>query len=457
MIFFLILAFKYKWRELFIPTIVLFFIEGQGRVLGSYFPLHRVIFDLYLFILVARHYISKRSIMLPNQIPLFFKFMILAHFAWYFVQFFNIDSYGFLSVFVASKIYIFPFLMFFMFLEDPLSQETNDQQARYFSLFWILSLQIGLVFFQLGEGEQSLLKLTPYYRRPLADDVFVGEFFRPFGTGFVPGSISVYLACSISFLFLSKEKSFKQVVTTSALILFIFAACFVMQVRVALIMALFTAFSCSLVSILKSRFKVFGITMLIVLLSLIPTFFANIDIVQKYFPDVNLSNSISRIKQISTVEGAASRRASFDIIISNFFDRLEKAPMGLGPGHTGAAAGMFVNERENDPKYGTVFSWTYDNLYISLAVDLGWGMIFYTLVILAFPFYLFSKSFNNWRKNPAGSKKVAIPLSSVLIILITTWGAISIPYNPISFFYWFWLAYTIQLLRSEESEQVQHA
>ena len=192
--------------------------QGQGRILGSYFPLHRIIFDLYLFTLALRHYIARRSIMLPNQIPTFFKLAILAHFGWYFVQFFNIESYGPLAVFVASKVYIFPFIMFFMFLEDPISQETNDQQARYFSLLWILAFQLALIFFQLGEGEQSLLKLTPYYRKPLAGDIFTGEFFRPFGTGFGPGSISVYLACSVSFLFLSKKKSFKQIITTLSLI-----------------------------------------------------------------------------------------------------------------------------------------------------------------------------------------------------------------------------------------------
>jgi len=454
MIFFLILAFKYKWRDLFIPTIVLFFIEGQGRILGSYFPLHRIIFDLYLFTLALRHYIARRSIMLPNQIPTFFKFVILAHFGWYLVQFFNIESYGPLAVFVASKVYIFPFIMFFMFLEDPISQETNEQQARYFSLLWVLSFQLALIFFQLGEGEQSLLKLTPYYRKPLAGDIFTGEFFRPFGTGFGPGSISVYLACSVSFLFLSKKKSLKQIITTIILILLIYAACFVMQVRVALIMALFITFACSFVLLLKSKLKVFSVAGLIFFGTLIPTIFANIDKVQTYFPDVDLSSSINRLQAISTVEGAASRRGSFEKVFTNLFDRLEKAPMGLGPGHTGAAAGMFKELMDNDPKYGLAFSWALDNLYISLAIDFGWGMIFYTIIILAFPFYILSKTISNWKKNPKADNKVGIPLSSVLIILITTWGAISIPYNPISFFYWFWLAYSLQLLSQDNSHRV---
>jgi len=344
--------------------------------------------------------------------------------------------------------------MFFMFLEDPISQETNEQQARYFSLLWVLSFQLALIFFQLGEGEQSLLKLTPYYRKPLAGDIFTGEFFRPFGTGFGPGSISVYLACSVSFLFLSKKKSLKQIITTIILILLIYAACFVMQVRVALIMALFITFACSFVLLLKSKLKVFSVAGLIFFGTLIPTIFANIDKVQTYFPDVDLSSSINRLQAISTVEGAASRRGSFEKVFTNLFDRLEKAPMGLGPGHTGAAAGMFKELMDNDPKYGLAFSWALDNLYISLAIDFGWGMIFYTIIILAFPFYILSKTISNWKKNPKADNKVGIPLSSVLIILITTWGAISIPYNPISFFYWFWLAYSLQLLSQDNSHRV---
>lgn len=456
MIFFLILAFKYKWRDLFIPTIVLFFIEGQGRILGSYFPLHRIIFDLYLFVLVLRHYIAKRSIMLPNHIPTFFKFAILAHFGWYIVQFFNIESYGFLAVFVASKAYIFPFIMFFMFLEDPISQKTNDQQARYLSLLWILSLQLALIFFQLGEGEQSLLNLSSYYRKPLLNGYFIGEFFRPFGTSFGAGSISIYLACTISFLFLSIKKSFMQILTTIIIILGIFSACFVLQVRVALIMALFIAFSCTLASILKTKLRFFGLAILFFTATLIPTILSNIDIVQTYFPDTNLTSSITRLQEISSVEAAASQRGSFEKVITNLFDRLDKAPMGLGPGHTGAVAGMFVEERNKDPKYGIDFSWALDNLYVSLAIDLGWGMIFYSMIILAFPFYIFSKSISQWRNNPSGGFKVAIPLSSVLIILITTWGAVSIPYNPISFFYWFWLAYSIQLLNNQTGNQECH-
>lgn len=458
MAFFIFLAFKYRWKDLFIPTFVFFFIEGQGRILGSYHPLHRTIFDLYLFVLVLRHYVSKKSIMLPNQIPLFFKLILLGHIGWYFIQFFNVDSLGVLATFVATKVYIFPILMFFMFLEDPLPFDKKDEDARYFAILWILALQLFLVFFQLNIGEQSLLSITPFYRRSMYGEVFTGEFFRPYGTGFVPGGISIYLACSVAFLFLPKYKSFKQVVTTALLIALIFAANFVMQVRVSLLMAFVTTFSCIFVSIVKSKLRFIGLTLLISSIALIPLMINNIHLLQDYFPEANLRNSIERIQAISSIEKAASRRASFSKVIDKIGTTISTAPMGLGPARTGGAAGMFKEMIRKDPKFDLGFSWALDNLYVSLAIDLGLGMIFYTVLILGLPFYVLSKTFSNWRLERENAYQVSTPLIAVSITILTSWGAISIPYNPISFFYWFWLAYAIQLLSKEkEVRSIDHA
>ncbi len=454
MAFFIFLAFKYQWKDLFIPTFVFFFIEGQGRILGSYHPLHRTIFDLYLFVLVLRHYVSKKSIMLPKQIPLFFKFMFLGHFGWYLVQFFNSDALGPFANFVASKVYIFPILMFFMFLESPLSLDKRDEEARYFAILWILGLQLYLVFFQLNIGESSLLAITPYYLKSMNDEVFTGEFFRPYGTSFVPGGISTYLACSVAFLFLPKNKSFKQVITTILLIFLILFANFVMQVRINLLMAFVTAFLCTMVAMIKSKLRFVGVGLLFLSLTLIPLLIDNIHKLQEYFPEVNLRNSIERIQAISSIEKAASQRSSFSKVVDKITSTISTAPMGLGPARTGAASGMFKEMNQGDQRFGIGFTWALDNLYASLAVDFGIGMIFYTTLILGLPFYVLSKTFYNWRLKIDKKIVVSTPLIGVLITILTTWGAISIPYNPISFFYWFWLAYALQLLSKDEQESV---
>src|SRR5690606_79709 len=149
---------------------------------------------------------------------------------------------------------------------------------------------------------------------------------------------------------------------------------------------------------------------------------------------------------IATIEGLASQRASFSTFLEAMSDRVSKAPLGLGPGRTGAANSQFISIIKDDPRFDMTFSWTLDNLFISLVIDLGVGMIFYTLLIVGLPIQTLFRYFSRLRSQSPPPTAAIVALICVFANLITSWGAISIPYNPSSFFFWFWLAYAMNQL-----------
>ncbi|MBH48545.1 MAG: hypothetical protein CME71_10295 [Halobacteriovorax sp.] len=449
--FFLFCAFRKPWSELLVPTLVFFFIEGQGRVVGEYHAIFRTIFDGYILIMILRHTVKRKSISLPDHLPLFFKLMIIGHFGWYFVQLFNVASVGPLGPIFATKIYIFPIIMFFMFLENPLPKNLAFVAKKSSAVLLILILQLIVVFYQFNMGDSSLLNISPYYSRPMRGDVFAGEFFRPFGTGFVPGAMSIYFAFSIGFFYLKdlggKFKGLIRILVSVGIL----AACFIMQVRVGLILSGIIIFLCALIAMNRSRLRLIGFPALIALVLSVPIFVSNLEVVQEWFPEANLTSSVIRIKSITSVEDLTAQRASVTTFVDTLWDRLSKAPLGLGPGRTGAANSSFLDVIVNDPRYDLSFSWTLDNLYISLAIDLGIGMIFYTLLIIGLPLYVLARYLNQLRRGKNHDDSVLIALICVFANLVTSWGAISIPYNPSSFFYWFWLAYAMNHLDAKNS------
>lgn len=445
-IYFIYLAFRKSWSELFIPTFVLFFLEGQGRIVWEYNAVSRIIFDLFLVVVLLRHTVQRYSLDLPKQLPLFFRLMIIGHFGWYFVQFFNVASVGILGPIFATKVYIFPILMFFMFIEKPLPNDDVSVYSRNSAVLFILLAQLALIFFQFSQGDSSLLDISSYYSRPMRGDVFSGDYFRPFGTSFVPGAMSVYFAFALGFCFLPEYSGFIRRALKIILYILAIAACFIMQVRVGLILTVIVIGLSTFMMMFYSRYRIVHFFFLLCLFYTLPFLIKNLDMVQEWFPDSNLKPAIIRIQNITTLEGLAAQRASFSTFAETFWDRLSKAPLGVGPGRTGAANSQFVTIIKNDPRFDMDFSWTLDNLYISLVIDLGIGMIFYTILILGLPLYVFGRYIRQWQVGRNPSNGAIIALICVAANLLTTWGAISIPYNPSSFFFWFWLAYAMNQL-----------
>ena len=147
-----------------------------------------------------------------------------------------------------------------------------------------------------------------------------------------------------------------------------------------------------------------------------------------------------RIQALSDLDEVKSQRATPDKFYKTLVEKLSRTPFGLGPARTGAANSMFVDKIKKDLEYDMSYSWTLDNLFISLAIDFGWGMIFYSLLIIGLPLYLLWNCAYLYFKHGLSSSIAYSSSVTSFVILLSNWGAIAIPYNPVSFFFWFFSA-----------------
>lgn len=337
--------------------------------------------------------------------------------------------------------------MFFFFILEPYRLTGEEAKKFLGSILYIVILQVALIFFQMAMGEQHILRMSAYYSRIIGDK-FSGILFRPFGTSFIVGGMAVPFAYTATILYWANTKS--KLLSFFKMLAFIgmVFACIIMQVRTGLIQLIMIVFAINFVRGITSRMKYLVIPICLVAVNLLPVALENANKIQELFPEVDMSVSIARLQSLGDEKALKSSRASPLVVLDQLFYKLTRAPLGLGPGRTGAANSMFVDKIKSDLEFDMSYSWTYDNLWVSLAIDLGLGMIFYALVITLLPFYLMFKTLLEFMK----TRRVDVMLLSCSIttgmILATNWGAIGIPYNPTSFFYWFFLAMGLNHLYS---------
>jgi hypothetical protein len=435
-----------------IPILGIFFIEGQGRILWSYHPLFRNIFDLIIALAILKSISLKKTIMPRRTLPYGVLFLIGFHFLWFALQIFNIYSAGIVSVISASKIYIFPFFMFFMFLNNPLEKDTFVKIQR-FTLF-VVFFECALSIHQMNLKEQSLLPLTPYYAKSMRD-IFVGVNFRPYGTAYVPGAFSVYFFLTVGFLFMGTSRlTLKKLIITSSQVFTLFCL-FIMQVRSALIKHILIALGISFGIFIYSKYKfktlvkyaaMFG--MLIGVISFLPN-------KEQLFPDIDFETSMGRLEALENTE-VTEHRAGLDKIVNLAVKKLSEEPLGLGPGRTGAAASIGASFIMNDPVYDINASWTYDNLLISLIIDLGLGSIFYILTVVILYLKLLYNTIATYRGNDDTKYRLTlVSFISCTMILVGNWGAIGLTYNPESFIFWFFMATGLNTIYQKDSEAIE--
>ena len=223
---------KFKWQEIIVNVFVLFFIEGQGRILLGYNQISKVLFDLVLAIAVLKSAITLKKVIPLKKIPNFFYILITFHFLWYTFQLFNPDAASTISVLGASKIYIFPFFLFFMFLNNPLSEKHLKQIQL--SIFIIVLLQVTLSVYQMGLKEGFLIGITPHYAN-IMKDRFTEQNFRAFGTTYAPGGPGVYIAYFACMLFITNFKTLYVKIIYTLITLWSIFGLYLLQVRSALL------------------------------------------------------------------------------------------------------------------------------------------------------------------------------------------------------------------------------
>jgi hypothetical protein len=145
-----------------LPLLALFMIEGQGRILWSYHPFFRNIFDFICIVLIIKTFIKDRKVINLNNTPPILIFFISMHFLWYLAQFANVQNLGIFPVFAATKIYIYPFILFFAFMLIDQNDKEYLKHLGYLALF-LTSTQIALVLYQSYLGESFLISMNNYY------------------------------------------------------------------------------------------------------------------------------------------------------------------------------------------------------------------------------------------------------------------------------------------------------
>ena len=441
-------AFFFRFNLAFFFIISFLFTEGQIRIVWEYHPLARLIFDIVLIICIIRHLILAKKLFPKDQIPSILTFFIGLHFGWYIVEIFNPASENIFAVLAASKIYILPILFFFLFLlTDWKWSEKRDRQFIYLLLFLVI-MESFLSIHQMRLQEKSLLSISAYYQHSLRGSFFSGENFRPYGTSFLPGAISVYFYLVLGMFFIHTQTPFQTFLTYCS-VAFNWFCLFISQVRSAFAKHVILFGAIHLLFFFGQRYR-FKRTMkflpVIVLGFLfIPYFIYRMNF---YFPDINFSSSIERVMIFKDVNKIKHQRITLKSFLINSKKIITEYPLGRGVEKSGAAGALTPYRLNYDAK--TI--WHYDNLFLAVLIDLGIGALFYFFVILFIPLYLFYLLIKSLKEMDFTNAKILIVSLSVLVVmLIGNWGAVGILYTPEAFFFWYFCARGLSCRKSTDS------
>jgi hypothetical protein len=211
------------------------FVEGQARVLWNYHPAFRLAFDLVVALALLRTVVARREGKLRGLLPGGMAVFAVLHFAWYVVEIFNPANVGFLAPIAATKIYIFPLLVFLMFRANSRGFDGAWVEGLATTAVMLSVAEGALALYQMRTGEALLLGISPHYSAAMKTDVFVGKDFRPFGTTFLPGVVSVYLFLTAGFLMLRRRFTTWQVILRVVVVGFVAITMLGSQVRSAMV------------------------------------------------------------------------------------------------------------------------------------------------------------------------------------------------------------------------------
>ncbi len=447
----------FKFEYVLMEIITLLFIEGQGRVVWEYQSWSRIIFDLLIFYSIAKIFISNKKLMDRKLLTMPIYICILLHFIWYIIQIFNIYSISMFGVIAASKIYIFPILLFLGVLQSNLDVKKEYFKTVYYFFVFILILEIALTLFQVQMKESLMLQLSPYYIKPMKEGIFTGTLYRPFGTTALPGTISIYLFTTVGFLFLFQFRLlgtlFKYGLIASSIMIIIFC-----QVRSALVKYLLIVGLIQLGLMIYERLKPKAVIPVFIIFITLIISGKTILLSNDKSGDENIDYAKKRMSSLTEIDAVKKDRINIDTFIKVAYSKLSTYPLGLGPGVTGAAASLIKDDIIQNPHVKLDYLWHFDSLFISLFIDLGVGAIFYLALIFYITVYLFKNLFYFYKiKDLSSFNIVLICFSTIFVIIIGNWGAIGLTYNPESFVFWFLAAIGIKTINKEKGKIAANA
>lgn len=442
-VFFSLLAFDLKSViQIFIGFS---FVEGQGRIVWEYNSFFRIVFDLFLVIVIIRSFIKnegKKKFI--EIIPKPMMVLIAFHFLWHFIEIFNVDLINMIAPIAATKMYVLPFFVFLV-----LNQNKDTFKDEYLNpvinlVIFLLLAECTLSMWQIIHYEKHMLAISAYYAKSMRGGVFTGAQFRPYGTTHLPGGISVYIFLTIGIVFLKQKLTKKYLTFIICLISFCSLVLLLCQVRSSMLKFGLIISGAFLALILNSKNR---ISILIRLLFggiiFIPIFIMLFgSAIQERFTQIeNIESSLARWEGMADASHLASQRVTPFLAFGIMLDRLEKFPFGIGPGMTGAASSLSTDQINSDPFLKLEDFWGYDNFYLSMVIEYGYGCIFYLLYIFSIPIILMNRLKKMFFAGDyINSRIVMICLINIATILMGSWGANGFPYNPESFYFLFWSA-----------------
>lgn len=422
--------------------------EGQGRVIWGYNIAFRLMFDLLLGLAIIKGLTLSRRLINREIIPNYLLLGIIMHFIWWLLEIFNPSGPDLFSAFATSKYYVFPFFLFFFFQNFPLDLNSEQGQKRVQSMLVLLTLSAFLVIFQNFQGESLIYKISPAYANLTEKfKVFTGRNFRPWGTSFNPGGMSIFFYSALGFVFIYRPQVFgakntikltlSNLLRVGAIGAMLFAS-FVGQVRSATLKSVLILGIMFFLKFLGSRLKAKrSMTLVLILLGGFLVFpFLNIKLDND---SLGLSGTLNRWDGID-VNSLSSHRVGLDGALDRFEDRVE-LPFGYGLGMTQNFLPGYGERRKEHLDVPFFFFFHLDNLFFFLFLELGLGAFIYIYIMIALNISLLSRLITLLRWSEITAFAVAAcSFSSVFVVTLFSWGAVSLPFNPESFYFWFWSA-----------------
>lgn len=452
-------VFVFKPQQIIWYFILFSLFEGQGRILWGYAPWSRIIFDITLVGVVLKSIIIKKKVWDKSRLPLYMNIFISFHFVWFMIELFNPNGAGVLASFATSKFYIFPFLLFFYYLNNPLDISDIKSQRKILFILLVLGSLAALTIIQDNNGEEFMRSMSANYGNLFKKfAVFEGYAFRPWGTSFLPGGMGTFYYMTVGFCFLFRphliSRQFINVLILKAikylvLLLFLYSS-FLGEVRSATLKVISIAASAMVFRFLGSGRKfrnVMGVATVAFIIFIGASNF-NVD---RYVADLDLYSAMNRWTSLAE-EGVGAQRGGFDQALGWLSDKME-SPLGYGLGMTTSFLPAFAARRRNIVGKQEHDFWNMDNFFVFLILELGVGAIFYMLIIFSSLLASLSMSFHAIKRRMMFEYSIiTISASTILWVIVGNWGAAALAYNPESFFFWFWVALAFNEYRKHSNE-----
>lgn len=441
--------------------IIFSYFEGQVRILLGYNPVARIPFDILLVIGILRTFIIQKKFIDMERIPpLIVRFMVI-HLAWWTLELFNPTGAGPLPTFATAKYYVFPFFLFFA-----LSLRPIDIKSKFFQQFLIIMLIItflecALCIHQMGQGAELLWKISGNYKNLFKKfSNFEGFFFRPWGTTHAPGSAAIllYLSLPLSFLVdfsFFKSKKFRVFILTSIVVIILLSwfTLFISQIRSALIKHLLITATYSLIYFTVAKNKAGLIVRTGFFIVIIGAIIAlNQNAYNKLDKELNLTSSLDRLEVLAN-SNVTDHRSGFLHALGYAWEKTVY-PLGYGPGMCTSYLPHYGRQRARLIEYDKNDFWALDNLYVFLSLELGVGFFSYIGSIFTIVLFTSLRTLVLLRRGHFDKVKSLIPsLTIFYILIIGNWGAIALPFNPESFYFWLYASIAVSVAFSREVKE----